>query len=77
MSETSGQMYSQAMRTEHSVSFDSFCQPIPAQGLSQARQLAKQKPRFAEFMCSYSEVGIFVQAEDSRSHTITCRYRAS
>ena len=60
MSETlSSQLYTQERRSDHSISFDSSGRPIMPQGLSQAKQEATQKPRFAEFTCSYNEVYCF------------------
>lgn len=54
VSENSIQINSQ--QNQHDVSLDSAGNSILAQGLSQARQYAKKKPRFVEFACSHTEV---------------------
>jgi hypothetical protein len=54
LSENSSQLQSQVLDSE--ISVDSEGRTIVASGLSQAENHAKQKPRFAEFMCSHHEV---------------------
>ena len=76
VSETSIQINSQ--RHQHDVSLDSAGNSIVAQGLSQARQYAKKKPRFVEFSCSHIEVSaissIFKKAmhRNSFRYSVTC-----
>lgn len=55
MSESHSDPFSQAMHSSNTV-LDSEGRSIQATGLSSAAQQVKQKPRFAEFMCSYAEV---------------------
>ncbi|KAI0955894.1 hypothetical protein AcV7_006436 [Taiwanofungus camphoratus] len=56
MSEYSSQLRSQATMVDTSVSVDSSGRPIFPHGLSQAQKQLKNKPRFVEFACSYTEV---------------------
>lgn len=65
ISETSIQFDTQERKADNTVSFDSAGHPIFAQGLSQARKQATQKPRFSEFMCSYNEVHLFLPLSKS------------
>lgn len=55
MAENSSLLLSQA-RLPHNISTDSYGRSIVAKGLSQAAAQVRNKPRFAEFMCSYAEV---------------------
>jgi hypothetical protein len=56
MSETSIHLRSQGSLLETSV--DSIGVPITPRGFSQAENYVKNKPKFAEFMCSHVEVGL-------------------
>ena len=56
LSENPSQPRTQATHPDHDISTDSFGRSIIATGISFAEQQTKQKPRFAEFMCSYAEV---------------------
>lgn len=58
MSEQSIQLRSQVSLGNTSV--DSSGNPIVPYGLTQAKQHAKTKPRFAEFACTYVEVRFYV-----------------
>ena len=54
--ENQTQPRTQAMHSSHDISVNSAGHSIIATGLSSVEQQIKQKPRFAEFMCSYAEV---------------------
>ncbi|KAI8969502.1 hypothetical protein BD414DRAFT_428487 [Trametes punicea] len=56
MSESSIQLQTQATVVDGSISLDSAGRPMIAHHQSQARKNAKDKPRFAEFVCSVEEV---------------------
>ncbi|KAL4243808.1 Telomerase reverse transcriptase [Abortiporus biennis] len=56
MSETSIQFCSQNKQINSSISFDSDGNTILPEGLSELHRQVKNKPRFAEFACSPSEV---------------------
>lgn len=56
LSETHTQLRTQASYSGNDTSVDSAGRSILATGISLAEKQAKQKPRFAEFMCSYAEV---------------------
>jgi hypothetical protein len=58
MSERSIQLRSQLALGDASTSVDSVGWPIVPHGPSQAERHVKNKPRFAEFACSYTEVSI-------------------
>ncbi|KAG6812970.1 hypothetical protein H0H92_015089 [Tricholoma furcatifolium] len=53
-------LLSQAPSSLDNLSFDSNGNPIPPFGLTQARQHAKTKPRFADFSCPFIEVHRYV-----------------
>ena len=61
MSESSMVLCSQAQLTGND-SLDSDGNTIIAKGLTQLREDNKQKPRFAEFTCTYTEVFLYVMA---------------
>lgn len=50
------QLQSQASLKDANLSIDLTGRPISVHGLSQAEKHSKNKPRFAEFMCSHTEV---------------------
>ncbi|OCH93029.1 hypothetical protein OBBRIDRAFT_725657 [Obba rivulosa] len=56
MSEYSSQLRTQPNLSDPSVLFDDEGDTISAHGLSQAQRYVKNKPRFAEFSCSHTEV---------------------
>lgn len=56
MSEQSTQICSQGQKGNSSISFDSNGRTILPEGMSEVVRQVKDKPRFAEFMCSYNEV---------------------
>jgi telomerase reverse transcriptase len=56
LSEDPSQPRTQATYSDNDISIDSAGRSIIAAGISFAEQQTKQKPRFAEFMCSYAEV---------------------
>lgn len=58
MVEDSSILFSQSKPPTTSLDSDG-CTVLP-HGLSQARAQVKNKPRFAEFMCSYAEIFRFV-----------------
>ena len=57
MSENSISIRTQPPLHLGNVSFDSEGQTILPHGVSLAEAAVKKKPRFAEFICSYTEVG--------------------
>ena len=58
MSERSIHLRTQLAPADASTSFDSIGWPIVPHGLSQAERHLKHKPRFVEFACSHTEVGV-------------------
>jgi len=59
MSERSIQLQTQLALADASTSVDSVGWPIVPHGPSQAERHVKNKPRFAEFACSHTEVGVY------------------
>ncbi|TFK18116.1 hypothetical protein FA15DRAFT_603863, partial [Coprinopsis marcescibilis] len=60
VSETSIQLETQPSLRLNDTSIDSLGRPIVPFGLTQAKEHAQIKPRFIEFVCSYTEVFRYV-----------------